>query len=264
MLVNSNDDVLLPDWLKSNIEHTCVCGSPIMNYYNEDGKCTNRVCSNDLCFESVARKLLFCVQELGLKGTGIGVAKCRELAKQYCNKSHFQAFPYLFNKKPKCSISMYLKLCCIYGMDNRWNTVAGSYKSVDDFLLNYNGQYRDVVDEHIDLIKDNVSYVDFVSVEEFKYKPVVVGNIMITGELNNIRDRRIFPYALKKATNGLVDVNLVGKRKTDVMALIKEASSPTTDKVRIANENGIPIYTSEEFIEYVGNLANERSGGLVC
>ena len=261
--VKSRDDRNIPSWLSDNLEHDCVyCNHPMENYYNDNEECTGRRCSNPHCPEMLARRLTNCAVLTELSGVKIGT--CRKVMMSLKEpKSHFEGFSSIFNEKPKVNLATLFRMCCIEGIDMEWNDVCSKFTSVDEFFDKAPAKYINIAKPYMEELKLGESQVELVSPRKFKYDPVITGNVMMSGPINGFSSNRAaYCTALKVATDGLIDIREVGKRQTGVMALIKEADSPIRSKYNVAKENGIPIFTSEEFSKHIINKLMEVLGGM--
>ena len=77
-------------------------------------------------------------------------------------------------------------------------------------------------------------------------------NIMITGTPIGYSSKQEFIATLNAVCRGIIVINhQVTKRQSGVHFLIREPGSTTRGKVDAARKGGIPIVTSEEFINYL-------------
>jgi hypothetical protein len=258
--VEHDKDPYIPDWLKGKLPSKCPhCGSPMMNYYNEDLRCTNRKCSNEHCYGFVAAKADFARKLLGVKG--IGFAGCLNDATLIHATSPFQLFE-LWNFKPLVTMEQFLRIHCFEGVDSEWGNITktlGIY-TLDELYEKYDGKWRPVLDKNKDEIYDNAKYVQFVKrPKEIVTKgPEAVFTIMITGTPNGYRTKEDFIDTLNMACKGrIIILHQKTKRQSGVDFLIREPGSTTRGKVDAAKRGGIPIVTSEQFVRYLVEVMNK-------
>lgn len=258
--VNHEDDPYIPIWLKSNLPSKCsYCGAPLMNYYNDDLRCTNRKCSNEQCYGFVAAKADFARKILGIKG--IGFAGCLKDAQLIHATSPFQLLK-LWGLKPRVTIGQFLRMHCFEGVDSEWERVTKelSVYTLDELYDRYGGKWKQLLLDHKDEIYSNAEYVTMIE------KPAHIGNkgpekvfnIMITGTPNGYTTKEHFIDTLNAACLGrIVILHQKTKRQSGVDFLIREPGSTTRGKVDAAIKGGIPIVTSEEFVQYLIGVLNE-------
>lgn len=259
MYVKQIEDDKLPVWLKEELNDYCpVCGEPMMNFYAGQ-RITNRKCSNEYCPSMLAKRVEQVVKRLGQKG--IGYQTALKWAKAIKPTNHLQLLESLGVPKPTMSKSDYMKACCIEGIDTSWESAVEGYESIEEFVDKYNGKYRHIIDGYRNIILGGLEYVDIIKEEKAEYQTVVFGNVMMTGDIYSVpvAKREEFIDALNVMYKGLINIRVCGKRKTGVMALIKEENASVTSKVETALENGIPIMTPLEFIKYIDDKVKERT-----
>lgn len=245
--IKQEDDTFLPEWLVSNLPGVCSCGSPMENFYNQQGRITGRRCSDEKCPFKVARKIVGMCDILKVKG--IGEAKALSLVKSYKLTSQFEALPKILpDSKPKVSLYNFLRMCFIKGMDTTWGQVVGENETIEELYNNYKGEYRVLLDKYKSDILYNANFVEF----ERQWKPtrdaLITGTVMISGNIKGYANRNNFIAALNVASQGLIRISVAeNKRKTGILALIQEADTPNRGKAECAMQNHIPILTPEEF-----------------
>lgn len=256
--VLQKEDITLPEWLTSKLPATCGCGGDMENFYNNAGRITARRCSNPQCPYMMAEKIVGMCDILQVKGVGSKVAY--KLIKDNNLQSHFEALPYIFTEgKPEVSLYDFLRMCFIQGIDTSWSAVSNKYSDILEVYENYDGEYRNVLEANKDMILQGAEFVSFKTGWKPKYDAVVEGIVMISGNLKGFDNRNSFIYAINKASNGLIRIAVSeSKRKTGVMALIQEATTPNRGKAECALQNNIPIMTPSEFVSYTSRLLNER------
>ena len=252
MWVIQNQDKNLPKWLTDNLSDKCECGSDIENFYNSHGKITSTRCSSPECPYVVAKKVKAMCHDF-LKTDGIGDATALKIVKENKLKSHLDAVPIIYKTKPRVSFYNVMRMCFIEGIDTGWAHVVGNCESLDDLLKVYRGDYRNLILYHEELIRKAESVFDVAKSEtKEKYNPVLIGTVMLSGNIKGFKERNHFIYALNQYWKGLVRISIAEhKRKTGIMALIQEADSPNRGKAACALESGIPIMTPNEFSVYV-------------
>lgn len=255
--VYQSEDTNLPDWLNESLSASCsYCGSPMMDFYNETGRCTNRKCSNNGCPGLTAAKADF-VRRL-LKMDGLGFKTCLNDVKASGSKSPFELLDY-WGAKPLVPLSMFLRMHCFEGVDNEWETITaklGVY-TLEELYEKYDGKWKPLLEENKELIYSNLKYVGLQ-----KRPTYLIGNgpkatvtIMITGTPIGFATKDDFVNQVNIACRGLVQViHQKTKKQSGVDALICEAGTKTTGKVDTANKAGIPILTSEQFISAMVEL----------
>lgn len=265
MWVRQDDDTRLPIWLKNALPNKCkYCGSPMEDYYNDSMQCTNRRCSNDKCVGFMAAKADTMRNLLGIKG--IGFAKCLSDIRSSGVTSHVQLLPY-WNCKPKVTIDIFMRMHCFPGVDNEWETVVkrNRISTLDQLYSHCSDKLKAILDEHMDEIKQNLSYVELINpfTEKTYKEPKHVITIMITGTPNGYESKEDFINKVNAALplGNIVVIHQKTKRQTGVDFLIREPGSTTRGKVEAAMKGGIPIVTSEQFIQYLIALTIKDQGG---
>lgn len=265
--VEHKEDNLIPDWLKSALSSKCqYCGSPMLNYYNDDCRCTNRKCSNENCYGYIASKADFARKLIKIEG--IGFAGCLRDAILIKAKSVFELFKY-WGIKPKVNLDTFLRMHAFEGVDGEWEKIVqtlGIY-SLDELYDKYNGKWKSLLEEHKEEIYNNSSYV---TIKErpagiIQDTPSLVYNIMITGTPIGFQTKEHFIETLNTICKGRIKVlHQKTKKQSGVFCLIREKGSTTRGKVETAKKAKIPIVTSEEFMLFLAvklqelNLKNEQ------
>ncbi len=249
--VIQSEDTIMPGWLNDSLRKTCpYCGSPMMNYYNDSMRCTNRKCSNDACSGFVAARADF-VRKL-LKMEGLGFKSCLRDIQISKAKTPFELLGF-WQYKPTVSLGMFLRMHCFEGIDNEWEDIAvstGAY-TLDELYNNYNGKWKQLLEDNKELIYNNLQYVTLKGrpVDMVKSGPRMVLNIMITGTPIGFQSKEHFISTLNALCRGIIVIkHQVTKRQSGVDCLIREPGSTTRGKVEAAQKGGIPILTSEQFI----------------
>lgn len=249
---------LIPDWLKDKLKGPCsYCGSEFeVGYSPNNARVTKHYCPNISCPGTVAMKMVF-VWTL-LKVEGIKFGRSMELIKKHGIKNHMDAIPHIFSEPPKMDLATFMRLNCIQGIDDGWNNVCDGKESLEE-VLNTSTAQKIMSPQDMENVKNAAKYVEFVIQGKQKYKPVLSLTVMMTGDVMELSNRELLIPALNQKYKGLLDLRYSkSKRKTGVNFLLKEEKSAVTGKVNTADENGIPIVTSLEFILYVDKTIKER------
>lgn len=251
-----NQDTLIPEWLKGNLSSVCQsCGSEMMNYYN-DGRCTNRKCSNPDCAGLMAAKAEFVHKLLNIGGKGKKTFLKEILTLGVDN--HFQ----LLESKPKVTLGIFLRMHCFEGVDSVWETIClkNQFYTLDSLFAKYNGKYRKILDDNKELLYNNLQYVileempeDHIVSERTKYL-----TIMITGTPIGYASKEAFINRMNELCKGrVVTIHQATKRQSGVDYLIREPGSSTKGKVEAAKKGGIPIITSKQYISELYRLCSD-------
>lgn len=252
------DATLIPDWLKDKLKGPCpYCGSEYeVGYSPNNSRVTKHYCPNRECPGTVAMKMVFMWNIL--KVDGIKFGRSMELIKQKRIKKHMDALPHIFEEPPKMDLATFMRLNCIQGIDDAWNTVCDGKKSVEEVIKTPTAQ-KVMTPQDIEDVLNAVQHVELLFAEKQKYEPVVTLTVMMTGDVMELSNRELLIAALNAKYKGLLDLRYSkSKRKTGVNVLIKEKDSAITGKVTTADESGIPIMTSMEFVLHVDKLIKER------
>ena len=263
MWLKHAEDSMLPEWLRSSLSSTCsYCQSPMLNYYNDDYRCTNRKCSNPTCPGIIAARGEFIMKLLGVKG--VGFKTCLTKVKGGGVKDQVKLLP-IFGVKPTVTLYDYLRLHCFSGVDGEWEKICKKLDvyTLDELFNSYDGKFKSLLLENKDLLYDDLQYVNLVE----KPKNRVATNkriyltIMITGTPNGYSSKDQFVDTLNANMLGkIVIIHQRTKKQTGVDYLIREQGSTTRGKVEAAIRGGIPIVTSSEFI---GILIDKLKGMAV-
>ena len=253
-----SEDRRLPEWLAGSLNAECTyCGTEKENFYNERGECTGRRCPNPECPGTVAHRIADMCEFLCVRGIKEG--RGLQMVKEHGLKNHYQALPYILKAKPEMYLAGFMRISFIRGIDTAWDKLCGRSNSLDELYRNVGADVRGVLDGYMEILREGIEYVNIVPQPEPEFKAVLSGNVMITGTIPGWQNRDDYVYAFNQATRGLTDFRVVGKRKTDVLCLIKQVDAPSTGKTECALENGIPIKTPEEFDTWVRSKLLEYS-----
>lgn len=249
MWIKQNEDEKLPDWLKTHISPTCkYCGSDMMNYYNPDGRVTNRRCSNSVCPAMIAARADFMRNLLGIKN--IGFATCLSQIRQYKITNPVELLG-VWNYKPTVSLGTFLRIHCFEGVDTELENIAVSLNifTLDELYEKYDGKWKALLEDKKNLLYEDLKYVELEQPKNnYKGKSEVL-TIMITGTPNGFPSKEVFIETCNAACAGrIIVIHQKTKRQSGVDFLIREQGSTTRGKVEAALKGGIPIVTSEEFL----------------
>lgn len=248
--VKQKEDSNMPDWLKDYINEKCViCGADKENFYNEKGECTNRRCSNQRCPGTLAHRIADMCDFL--KIAGIKEGKGLQMVREHNMKSHYDAIPLVFSKKPEISLAQFMRISFIPGIDSQWETICREYTSIEELVQNCRDKYKRLIWAYQKELNYGLQFVKIREIKKARYKTLISGNVMISGNIRGYAVREDFIRSLNHVAQGLLNLRVVGKRKTEVMCLIQEADEPYRGKAECALENGIPIMTPKEFEEKI-------------
>lgn len=249
--IKHEEDPYIPDWLKGKLSSKCnICGSPMLNYYNDDMRCTNRKCSNDGCYGFVAAKADFARKIINLEG--VGYARCLADAKMANAHTPFELIA-AWGIKPIVSIEQFLRMHCFEGVDSEWERITKQLNiyTLDELYERYDGKWKQLLIDNKELIYHNAGYVTLKDRPDdiVKSGPRRVFNVMITGTPIGYETKEHFINTINEACRGLIVVtHQKTKRQSGVDCLIREPGSTTRGKVEAAIKGNIPILTSEEFV----------------
>ena len=252
--IQQSEDTSLPTWLAEAIPDTCkYCGSPMLNYYNDSGRCTNRKCSNPECYGFVAAKADF-ARKL-LKISGIGFEGCLKDAMMIKAHSPFQLLK-LWGVLPVISIGTFLRMHCFEGVDSEWDyiTQRSNIYTLDELYERYDGKWKQLLIDNKQQIYDNLAYVQLAKNPNpvTSREPDLVLTVMITGTPIGFNSKDHFINEINAICKGrIVLQHQKTKKQTGVDCLIREPGSTTRGKVEAAQKGGIPILTSEQFINFL-------------
>lgn len=255
MWVKQVEDKNLPDWLAPHLKSTCrYCGSPMENYYNIDGRCTNRRCSNSDCPGMIAARADNMRQLVNLKG--LGFAKC--LSDIQCNNiTKPIELLRVWGYKPEVTLGTFLRMQCWEGVDSELEVIAqqNDYYTLDELFEGYQGKHRQLFEDNKEELYRTVEYVTLKRRANEVFKDAVKMTIMITGTPNGFATKEDFVDACNEACQGkIITIHQKTKRQSGVDCLIKEPGTTTRGKVEAAQKGGIPIITSLEYIYLLGEI----------
>ena len=237
------------EWLRPYVKEKCIyCGSDMVEHVNEYGKITNRYCSNiATCPGHNAAKGKLMMDYLKIEN--VGFARCIEIINTYGLTSHLDLLAYF--PRQKAEISTILKCLCLEGIDSKWDKECSKcnvYRIED--LKKLPIELYGALTMHYEEVEKAFLYID---VDESKAALNLSDNyqtIMITGPVMGFNTKEDYiDYLNKRFGKYINTIHQTSKRKSGINALIKEERSSTTQKVATAKEAGIPIYTSQDFIE---------------
>ncbi len=235
----------IPSRLLSELPFKCpYCNKDMVVGFNEFGRCTSLKCEDDNCVAMIGARIVFIADILKIEQ--LGKATALSYAKQYKYKYPIEVLGTL-GIKPTVGIGTYLRLNCIQGIDQQWETMAEKKNcyTLDDMLK----AYPDCAELHdnIDMLQANLKYV-VLKQPEFKHGPLAVLTVMITGTPIGYATKEAFIDEANSACGGFIKIiHQKTVRKSGVDYLIREPGSTTRTKVEAAKSAGIPIVTSNEF-----------------
>ena len=255
--IKQDEDTLMPDWLKEGLSSKCqYCESPMLNFYNENSRCTSRKCSNPQCYGYTAARMDF-VRKL-IKIEGVGFQTCLSDAQLYGVHSTFELLS-KWGIKPNVTLDTYLRMHCFEGVDSEWEKIVkglGIY-NLDDLFERYDGKWLNLLLQNKAELYHNLMYVTLIEPNVRSKENMEVYTIMITGTPNGFASKEHFIDEINKACNGYITVlHQKTKRQSGVDFLIREPGSTTRGKVEAAQRGGIPIVTSVEFIQFLIDRTN--------
>lgn len=237
----------LPDWLAASIPTMCKCGGLIIN--NET--LTQRFCSNLECPYHMAARIESVLKYFDVKG--IGYTTALKYIEDYHMKYHLEILSHFFKDKPYVSLYEVAKLAMIPGHERDMKQYCDKYGSFEDMFRN------EQLPRFMLLYKDELLRAETF----FRVKQPLGGkviNIMITGEVHGYSSRVKFINDLNALGQGLFTFNDVGVRKTGVHMLIAEKDAAYHNKMRIAEERGIPVLTPAEVSKVVLDMVGGDNG----
>lgn len=240
----------IPGWLQENINTECpYCGTPLTN----NAMLTNRCCPNPLCPEHMARKMAVLAKRFGIRN--FGVAAARQMIRRHHFRLHTQILPYWFIEKPMLYLYEVGEICLIKGHQKQWRTYC---EGLDTMLqVVQSPRTPQEVRQQGGLLLCTAALCHI--------KPRLLGkrlNVMLSGTFDGYRSRADFVLAMNRAYGDVVEVVDVGKRKTEVAFLIKEAYATDHEKSAIARAEGIPMVTPSVFQQKLAAYqAYQRKGG---
>ena len=243
-MILTQNDPNLPDWVKESIMTTCpYCGSPIAS--NHDlGPLTERWCSNPECPEHMGYRLAYIAKYFNIKGFGPAAGKDYFIYNK--PKSILQVVTQWFDEKPTESLSTIADLACIKDFG-----ITTGQKFLDKY-----GSFEEYFEksENVDPIllqhKDELLLAEtFFNVK----KPFTGDNmyVMATGVIHGYSNRDQFFQDINNIVGDKIHIIQTGLRKTGITCLVKEPDAVDHRKSKVAKECGIPIVTSQEFIDLV-------------
>ena len=255
MWVKQVEDTNLPDWLAQHLKSTCrYCGSPMENYYNIDGRCTNRRCSNPYCAGMLAARADNMRQLINLKG--LGFAKCLNDIQCHNIKKPIELLA-VWGYKPEVTLGTFLRMQCWEGVDSELEVITqqNDYYTLDELFEGYQGKYRQLFEDNKEELYKAADYVTLKKRVNESSKNAVKMTIMITGTPNGFSTKEEFVESCNEACGGrIITIHQKTKRQTGVDCLIKEPGTTTRGKVEAAQKGGIPIITSLEYIYLLSEI----------
>lgn len=255
--VEHSKDDMLPMWLKNGLSSKCqYCGNEMLDYYNDDYRCTNRKCSNPTCPGIIAARADFVIKILNIKG--IGFAKCLEAVRSSGIRDQIELLK-IFGIHPTVTLFTYLRMHCFNGVDGEWEKICKKLDiySLDELFDAYDGKYKELLVENKELLYRDVEFVSLVErpVDRKVSRPAQYLTVMITGTPIGYETKEHFIDTINTCMQGIIVViHQKTKRQSGVDYLIREPGSTTRGKVEAAMRGGIPIVTSQEFMAILVNM----------
>lgn len=227
----------IAEWLQPHIMSVCpYCKTPIVNNEN----LTDRYCPNPQCPGHMACKISDLATRFGVKG--VGPAEALNMIRRYDFKYHIQALSQWFIEKPKLYLYEVGEVAMIKGYNKQWRELCSGKKSMLQVALD--PETPSTIRANYPLLKACEAEIDV--------KPSLDGiemPIMMSGSFDGYRARADFVAEMNRRYGSVVQLVDVGKRKTGVSYLVKEAHSSDHEKTAIAHECGIEILTPAEMEE---------------
>ena len=256
-MILTKDDTSLPEWVRKIIPMQCeYCGSDIASNH-DSGVLTERWCTNPSCPGHMAYKMDYVGKYYDIKGFGPKLAL--EWIKDNRAKSHLEIIPHWFpNEKPTESLARIVDLCCIkeFGM-TQGEAVLNKYGSFEEFFADNESKFFPVLIQAQEFLYENEKF--FNVKKPLKGKVV---NIMITGSVEGFVNRDDYVDYLNEKFGDLIHVIQVGRRKSNVAALIQDPGAVSHSKTKVAQEAGIPILTSKEFLNIMIESYHDMGGDV--
>ena len=256
-MILTKDDYQLPQWVRDNIMMKCkYCGADIASNH-DTGVLTERWCTNPYCPGHMSYKMDYIGKYYDVKGFGPKLAL--EWIQNHNAKSHLEILPQWFpNEKPTEALARIVDLCCIkeFGM-TQGEPVLNKYASFEEFFASDESKFFPVLIQAHDFLCDSQKY--------FNVKRPLLGkvvNIMITGSVEGFTNREDYVDYLNEKFGDKIHVIQVGRRKSNVAALIQDPGAVSHSKTKVAKEAGIPILTSRQFIEVLIDSYKECGGDM--
>ena len=255
-MIELKNDTLIPEWLKNNIPLTCpYCGCDLVSNH-DTGVITELWCSNPICPEHLAYRMVYVAKYYGLKG--FGPATCRDIIEMRGYTSHLEVLPTWFDNKPEETLSRIVDLACIRDVGiTSIQADVDKFASMEDF-------FTSTVSSNYPKLVQNKEYL----IDAQKYftvkKPVVgkVIRVMATGNIEGYPNRDDFFTALNNRVGDKIHIIQTGVRKTGVLCLIKDPGTVDHTKSRVAKDCGIPIVTSKQFTATIFDVYKSLGGNL--
>lgn len=248
-----SEDSGIPEWLRGALPNKCpYCNKSMQAGTNEYGRYTGLKCEDDYCPSKIASQLEFVFNLLEVKGYGF--ATCLQLVRTNKWIRPIQYFS-LFDNKPTMSLGVFLRCCCIQGIDGEWvamSETADAY-TLDELYQAYPS--HTLLNENKELFEELVQYVNLKQRTIAKKRTTIPITIMITGTPIGYPTKEAFINACNEFLEGEFKViHQETKRQSGVDFLIREKGSVTKGKVEAALKGHIPIVTSSDFMIILDKL----------
>ena len=239
----------LPEWVEEHIHPTCAyCGSPITN--NET--LTDRYCSNPNCPEHMAQKIVALAKRLGVKG--VGEAYARNAVRYQKFRYHTQIIPLWFDSPLVLPLWEVGELCMIKGHQSRWRSYCEGHDTMQEVLEDR------CTPQAIRDAAPLLLYTESICKVKRRLEGKIL-TIMMSGSFDNYRSRADFVTDMNTKYGDVVQLVDVGKRKTGVEFLVKEAHATDHEKSAIAAAYGIEVITPKALEEKIVDYRTYILGG---
>lgn len=239
----------IPYWLEQHLPTKCECGGLIIN--NEE--LTRRACVNPHCRKHMAYKVEALAKYFGVKG--LGPASAEDIVIAHKLKHHLEAVPLIFNAKPAVHLWEVAHLLMVEGHDKDMKPFCEGYQSFEAVFAS-----NQTLPVWFKMMEDRLIAAQKYFIIKAPLSRVVL-NVMMTGEVKGYSSRALFLQHLNNKYGGIVQLQDVGVRKTNVFCLIKEETAAYHNKTKIAKERGIKIVTPKQLEETLELYVKQLLGG---
>lgn len=230
-----------------NVEVCPYCKSSLKVHFNTKGEAMRFYCPSSSCEAFLIEKAKAYLEEFGHGTDNLTLIK-----KTIASSKADNIVDLMFSLLNTLPLEGFLRLSFIPTMTRSkiLTIIKGSVtnnETLDDII-------QSIRENHIQfesVLAYYEKYKDKITIPEYQeYKRII--NIMITGSITTVPGltRETFDVGLSALTEGRITVKTVGKRKTNVYALVVEDKNSASGKAEVARQsNGmIKIMTPTEFI----------------
>ena len=239
----------IAEWLLPHLQSECrYCGAPIVDNDN----LTDRYCSNPACPGHLSYKVAAIMKKLGIKGVGPATALADIQLYKYPYPAQYIS-RYIADK-PKAYLWQVGEYAMVKGFQKRWQDICYGKHSMAEVC--------DAPDTP-QVLKDNRELL-LATEKCFEVLQPLEGErifVMLTGSFDGYRSRKDFIAEMNARHGSYVQLVDVGKRKTGVQFLIKEAWTSDHEKSAIAAEYHIPDDTPAQMKEMLEGVRAYISEG---